>query len=311
MAPKTKTPKTSASQYTAPDTLSRDEIAKNYGYALKVIYANPEIQALFEQAVNEGWTKDLFQAKLQGTNWWQTNNEYARTAWAAEQMGGADWEAQKENARLQVQQAARTMGRTLTPTELDTYARRFLYEGWGQSSRGALLAKALSEGLQAAAPGQFMEGGAGDLQETLMAEARKNGLRFNESFYQSAAKSVASGLRTAEDFRRDIREQAAGKWPIFAEQIRGGMDAQDLASGYIETMAQEFEIDPDSIDLNDPYIMQALGGYDDKGQPKAMSLWDFQRKLRKDPRWMNTSKAQNEVTSVAGRVMQMFGLMGG
>lgn len=308
---KPKTPKPTASQYTAPDSLSREEIAQQYGYALKVIYSNPEIQSIFEQAVNQGWTKELFQAKLQASKFWQDNNEYYRKAWTAEQMGGADWEAQKENAKIQVQDAAKNIGRNLTPAELDNYARRYLYEGWGQSSRGALMAKALSEGLKAPEPGQYMEGGAGDLQETLMKEARRNGLRFSESFYQSAAQSVAGGLRTADDFRRDIREQAAGKWPIFADQIRGGMDAQDLASAYIETMAQEFEIDPQGIDLNDPYIMQALAGYDEKGQPKAMSLWDFQRKLRNDPRWMNTGKAQNEVTTVAGRVMQMFGLMGG
>jgi hypothetical protein len=53
-----------------------------------------------------------------------------------------------------------------------------------------------------------------------------------------------------------------------------------------------------------------LTGVNDKGEPAATSLWEFQKKLRSDPRWMNTAKAQNEITGVTGKVMQMFGLTG-
>jgi hypothetical protein len=75
-------------------------------------------------------------------------------------------------------------------------------------------------------------------------------------------------------------------------------------------MAKEFEMDVNSISLDDPYIRQALTGVNDKGEPAATSLWEFQKKLRSDPRWMNTAKAQNEITGVTGKVMQMFGLTG-
>jgi hypothetical protein len=69
-------------------------------------------------------------------------------------------------------------------------------------------------------------------------------------------------------------------------------------------------MDVNSISLDDPYIRQALTGVNDKGEPAATSLWEFQKKLRSDPRWMNTAKAQNEITGVTGKVMQMFGLTG-
>lgn len=100
-------------------------------------------------------------------------------------------------------------------------------------------------------------------------------------------------------------------WPVYGDKIRAGVNVYDLASPYIQTMAQEFEISPNDISLGDPYVREALTGVDDQGNPVAMGLWDFQKKLRKDPRWMNTSKAQNEVTGVAGRIMQMFGVLGG
>jgi hypothetical protein len=75
-------------------------------------------------------------------------------------------------------------------------------------------------------------------------------------------------------------------------------------------MAQEFEMSPEEFTLNDPYIRSALTGMNDKGYPTATNLYDFQKKLRQDPRWLKTSKAQNDITGSVGKVMQMFGLMG-
>ena len=76
-------------------------------------------------------------------------------------------------------------------------------------------------------------------------------------------------------------------------------------------MAQILQLNPATITLDDPTIVGALTNYDDKGQPFATDLGTFQRQLRRDPRWMETDAAQNEITGLTGRVMQMFGLMAG
>jgi hypothetical protein len=149
------------------------------------------------------------------------------------------------------------------------------------------------------------------LADNLRNLARANGVSFSDNWYQSAARSVASGLSQQTDWERDVRKQAASLYPVYSQKIEQGLNVYDLASPYINTMAQELELDPNQITLNDPYIRSALGGMSDSGDFTSMGLWDFQKKLRNDPRWENTSKAQNEVTSVTGRVMQMFGLMGG
>jgi hypothetical protein len=74
-------------------------------------------------------------------------------------------------------------------------------------------------------------------------------------------------------------------------------------------MADTLELNPAAITLDDPTILGALTSYDDKGTPSVVNLGDFGRQLRNDPRWMNTDKAQNEVTSIVGQVAQMFGIM--
>lgn len=296
------------------DPLQRDELAAQYQSAVGIIYSVPEIKPIFEKAVSEGWTADRFKAAVQNSDWFRSNNEYARVAWAQEQMGGADWEASLDEARQAVRAAAVGMGADVTEQELNALARRYVYEGWGQSTRQNLLAEALSQEISYVPDARgavTMRGGAGQLSDNLRNLARANGVSFTDNWYLSAAKSVASGLSTPEDWERDVREQAASLFPVYSEKIRQGMNVYDLASPYINTMAQELELDPNMITLDDNYIRSALGGMNDKGDFQPMGLWDFQKKLRQDPRWENTSRAQNEVTSVTGKVMQMFGLMGG
>lgn len=296
------------------DPLEREELAAQYQSAVGIIYSVPEIKPLFERAISEGWTSERFKAEVQNSDWFRSNNEYARVAWAQEQMGGADWEVSLQDARSAVRTAATAMGADVSEEELNALARRYVYEGWNQPTRQNLLADALSQEISFVPDERgvtYMRGGAGELSDNLRNLARANGVSFTDNWYLSAAKSVASGLSTANDWERDVREQAASLFPVYSEKIRSGMNVYDLASPYINTMAQELELDPNMITLDDGYIRSALSGMNDKGDFQPMGLWDFQKKLRQDPRWENTSRAQNEVTSVTGKVMQMFGLMGG
>lgn len=296
------------------DQLSRDELAAQYQSAVGVIYTVPELQGIFEQALNEEWSPARMQAAIQNSEWFRNNDQYARTAWAQEQIGGADWTTNIENAKVAVQLAAAQMGADVTPEELNALARRYVYEGWADTGRQAMMMQALSQEITFLPDERgvaTMRGAAGDLVTDLRNLARANGISYADNWYESAARSVASGLSTVDDWERDVRERAASLFPVYGEKIQMGMNVYDLASPYINTMAQELELDPNQITLDDPYIRSALGGMNDQGDFAPMGLWDFQKKLRQDPRWENTSKAQNEVTSVTGRVMQMFGLMGG
>lgn len=296
------------------DQLSREELAAQYQSALGIIYTVPELQGLFEQAINEEWSPAKMQAAVQSSDWYRNNDEYARVAWAQEQTGGADWQTNLANARSAVQIAAAQMGADVTDEELNALARRYVYEGWGDSTRKAMMMNALSNEITFLRDDRGvanMRGAAGNLVDDLRNLSRANGVSYSDNWYESAARSVAAGLSQASDWERDVREQAASLFPVYSEKIRAGANVYDLASPYINTMAQELELDPNQITLNDPYIRGALGGMNDQGDFQPMGLWDFQKKLRADPRWENTSKAQNEITSVTGRVMQMFGMMGG
>ena len=291
------------------DQLDRAELEASYKSAVGIIYAVPELQQLFEDALNSEWTAASVKAAVQSSDWYRANNEYFRMAWAKASIGGADWTATQETARLAVQAAATAKGRTLTAAELEANTQRYIYEGWGEVGRQQLLNDALAVGLTTGTDG-FMAGAAGDLQQTLKDVANKNGLPLSQGYYESAAKSVASGLTTENDWIRDLRAQAASLWPSYADKINAGVDVGDLASGYVNTMANTLEINASEISLNDPTIREALSSFDDKGNPLPMGLWDFQNRLRNDPRWMNTKQATDSISETANTVLEMFGLRG-
>lgn len=292
------------------DPLERDELATRYGYALNVIYSVPELRDLFEEAFSDRtgqWTTDRFQAELQDTDWFKSNDQYARIAWAQEQVGGADWLDRTRVAKETVRRRAAQLGARLTGPELDALARRTIYEGWDQAGRQGFLDAALADEITFLPDDRgSVFGAAGNLADQLRLEAQANGIRYSDTWYQDAVRSVTRGDSTEDDWIRTVRDQAAGRWQPFANQIKAGQSAYSLASPYIQLMADELELNPNDISLDDSYVQRAMMG----SNGEALPLWEFQRQLRNDPRWLNTNRAQNEVTSVADAVMQMFGLRG-
>ena len=303
-----------------PDTYDQGVMDEEYGFVGSLINSDPEIRAIHEEAANNGWFDSAagrarYKLKIQDSQWYQNNNKYARAAITAfnlnKQGQGADWKAMVQNARLEVERTAAQEGSVLSDAEKDVLATRYIYEGWNEAGRKPLMVNALADSIKmkASAGGgdPTLYGAAGDLAQKLRRYADDNGITYSESFYQSAAQSVAKNLTTEQDWMRDIEAKSTSMWPVFANQIKAGMTAKDLASPYRALMAQTFEISEDSISLNDPYIRSALGGFGQDGNPTPVNLWDFQKQLRNDPRWANTKQALDETSSVASGVLRMFG----
>ena len=293
---------------TGADTLDRAQLSGLYGYALNVIYGIPALSGLFEKAVAGQWDKANFIAQLESTDWWKNNSEYARKALAAQAAGGADWNTTQDTAREIVSRRANALGAKLSNAQLNTLVSRYIFEGWGESNRSTFLDNALSEEVTVP-PSGLLAGQAGDIQSALRATATKNGRSYTDGFYLSAAKSIEAGLSTQSDYERQIRSEAATLYPMWKDKIMAGSNVYDLASGYINTMAQTMETDPNSITLDNPYIKAALqNSKGNDGTP--MGLWDFQKMLRNDPKWMQTKQATDEMSSTARSVLSTFGFMG-
>jgi hypothetical protein len=219
--------------------------------------------------------------------------------------GGADFEEKRKDTYEAVRQQAMKQGYNLSTDDLWDLADKSMMFGWGESGQEYELQRAISE--------KTSQGGVfgGDVQgnvDGLRSLAEANGVKLDDAWMYSKAKSIASGLSLDVDVQREVRQMAASQSPGFATQILAGENLYDLVSPWRAAMADEWDIAPTSIKLSDPMLQQAVGGFDQQGNPQMMDLGQFRQNLRKDPRWLQTDKGQNSTTSAFAEVLKMFGM---
>lgn len=142
------------------------------------------------------------------------------------------------------------------------------------------------------------------LQETAVA----NGLDLNTNFNPKTVDAWVTRIQNGEKediFGNLIRQTAKVGLPDSVKQmLDNGIDLQTIYSPYRSMMASTLEVNPAAIQLNDPTLRMAIG------PDKEMSLYDYQRQLRQDPRWQYTNRAREEVSSAALKVLKDFGFQG-
>lgn len=308
------------------DTLGQRALAQYYGYAYDLIWSIPELRNAFIEATQADDPRadavvKRFQAAILNSQWYKENDENARRAWEQETRGGADWTDQLDAARELVRQRAVELGYKVQGPDLDRLARAYIYGGWGKPGRQGELDQALGgfgvedptqTGKQNMQVGTEVGGGkALETAQRLRTLAQRNGVKYDDGWFEGAARSVASGLTTIDTWTQDIFDKAASAYPVFADKIRAGQSAYDLASPYIYAKADTLELNYQTIGLDDPDVQQALTGQmDDKGNAMAMPLYDYKMMLRKRPEWGYTKQASDKAGEITTQILKMFGVMG-
>ena len=150
-------------------------------------------------------------------------------------------------------------------------------------------------------------GVAGNALDALRATARANGFNLEKDFGNQVdgwLQRVARG-EDIDKFNRIIRQQAKLGLPEkVGALLDEGLDLSNIYAPYRNTMASLLEVTPDSINLDDSLLRMAYG------QDKEMSIYDFKRAIRKDPRWQYTDNAREEVASTTLGILRDFGFQG-
>jgi hypothetical protein len=154
------------------------------------------------------------------------------------------------------------------------------------------------------------EGPSGKYFVALKNFATDNGLRLSDSAATSYANGIAAGTIDENTAFNALRESAAEAFPALADKIKAGINLKTLADPYIQSMSDILEIPDGGIDLFDPKVRSALAYTLPDGKVGTKSIYDFEKELRKDPRWQYTNNARNDAASVATTVLKDFGFMG-
>jgi hypothetical protein len=208
------------------------------------------------------------------------------------------------SAKAYIEATASGLTGTMSPERLDSFVKR-MYDS-GNDKDPNIINRELAA-LISYKPGTQLGGAIGGDLTTLRATARANGFNLDTSFGSSIndwLQRLAKG-ESIETFKNTIRGAAKLGLPDkVANLLDQGLDLKDIYDPYKKVMASVLEVAPDSISLDDKTLRMAIG------PEKEMSIYDFQRTLRKDPRWQYTNNAREEASDSVLKVLRDFGFQG-
>lgn len=136
-----------------------------------------------------------------------------------------------------------------------------------------------------------------------------NYAQMSELEIQTAAREIAKGNMTKADFITKVSDKALLNYPLISDRVKQtpGATVRDILGPYINTIAQELELDPNTLDLNDPLLDKIVRPDGTGGKLPMLSLGDAKMLARKDPRYDKTVAANNNARDAAVGLANAFG----
>lgn len=139
--------------------------------------------------------------------------------------------------------------------------------------------------------------------QTLQSTARTNGVSLSPEQLNQYALDIQNG-KDIKVIQSQIRNIAGlGRPDSIKKLLAEGTDLETVYAPYKKTMAALLEVDPNSIDINDTALQNAI-------TDRELPIYEFRKMLKKDPRWQYTNNAREEVSNKVLRVLRDFGFQG-
>lgn len=157
--------------------------------------------------------------------------------------------------------------------------------------------------------GKVVGGQAGEALADLKAIAGANGFDLEKQF----ATDLPTWLdrinkgESPETYKKIIRDSAKTAFNVsdrVGALMDQGVNLDTIYSPYKNVMSSILEVNPQTVTLKD---LSDKGVF---GAKEEMSLFDFQKALRKDARWQYTQNAREEVSNSVLGVLKDFGFQG-
>ncbi len=157
------------------------------------------------------------------------------------------------------------------------------------------------------------------LKKNLEQYARDFGVQYESMWFTKKAAAIMnprSGV-SMSDVLQEMTAASESKNPYFKGRLGvngtgDGMSVttlRDAAGDYVGAMSRLLEIGEGDVDMNDQLFNVAFNsGVEPDGKAKPMSLYEFENKVREDPRWRKTKNAEDNVYRRASSILDLFGM---
>lgn len=285
------------------DKISQAEMAANYGWALSFLKSNKELWKLFNKSVDKNYSVNRFVAELRNTKWFKKHSDTYRQQAVLQKTDPATFKKNLASMRNKVHDLATQVGADLSGKELDTITHNAQFFNWDDG----MLKNALSNYVDQMGKSGHYGGDAGQAEGELRDYAYKMGLKLNDGSVKSWLQNIVRGDQSTQDYKAYLQGEAQKAFPALTDHIKSGQTVYDLASPYMQSMSNILEVPQTSVDLFDPTIRKALQTQLPDGKVGQDPIYDFERKLKQDPRWLKTNNARSSLMSTTKQVLSDFG----
>jgi len=241
------------------------------------------------------------------TNWYKNRTKQQRDYYilSKDPSQRAEFEAQIKANEDNLSAVAKSMGAIIPPNVLNKLAHENAKNGRNSDQKTKVVTKYINYKKDPKSGVQSLFGAAGGVETGIRDFAKSMGVNVGDDWVLNQAKQ--SALTGGQDitFAKDwIRARAKEKYFAYANDLDNST-LEDLSYNFRQSMATTLEMD--SVSHTDKTIQNAMINGDGKGGKLTVS--DFERSLRKDPRWSKTNNAKESTQGVVNDILTSFGLM--
>lgn len=155
-----------------------------------------------------------------------------------------------------------------------------------------------------------LAGGAGLIQDSVNQLINMNGLNgfVTDKKKREWMRALAKGDLTNETLMASIRDESKKVYSAFAGLLDANptMSLYDVADPYVSVYSRMFELGEAQVDFSDVLKKAVKVGPD--GKESLMSVFEYQKALRTDPKFQYTSTAKNEAQDMGTAFARAFGV---
>jgi hypothetical protein len=132
----------------------------------------------------------------------------------------------------------------------------------------------------------------------------------NTAYWDTKSTALFAGETTTDDIMNDIKNLSASAYPAYAEGIKNNVSLSALASNVTSTVANLLELDPDTVDFNNPLVKRIMGYVNPAtGKQEVMPQWMVDKTVKSTDDWLYTNNAISTIDSLTTKVFSDWGLM--
>lgn len=292
---------------------SPEAIKASFGFVGALADAIPELKEILDAAIAGQWTNDRFIMAVSASQWYRSNSDRVRQWITLQQVDPETARADHYRVQTEVYLTAWQHGIQLTDQQAYEVATWKLLnkDATDEALKNHLALRYFNPYIDWHQLTGAAAGFANQIQEIGRQYGWDDYTNYDDS--RNWLGKLMRGEDTIEGFQRAMLDFAKVKYPGLHDQLLGGMSLQQIADPYLATYSQVLEMPKTAINwYEDPLVQRALQfvGQGETQSAGSMPMYEFEKTLRQDPRWRQTTNAIDSTAALIQKIGTDWGYYG-